>query len=191
MQDFKLFFETGWTHIISPDALDHILFILALGSVYTIRNLKKVLILVTAFTIGHSLTLLLSVLDVIRFSSDWVEFLIPVSIVLMAVWHLVNSHRWQQLKTDYVLAAVFGLVHGMGFANIIRFMLAANQDITVPLLSFNLGVEAGQIALVSVILFLQWLIVQKAGLPQRIWIIVLCSIAGIWGLWMALQRIPF
>src|SRR5690606_31975458 len=117
---------------------------------YTIRNLKKVLILVTAFTIGHSLTLLLSVLDVIRFSSDWVEFLIPVSIVLMAVWHLVNSHRWQQLKTDYVLAAVFGLVHGMGFANIIRFMLAANQDITVPLLSFNLGVEAGQIALVSV-----------------------------------------
>ena len=85
LQDFMFYFKLGWSHIVSLDALDHQLFIIALVAVYTAKNLKQVLILVTAFTIGHSLTLLLSVLDVIRFSSKWVEFLIPCTIFITAL----------------------------------------------------------------------------------------------------------
>ncbi|MCH5596513.1 HupE/UreJ family protein [Niabella ginsengisoli] len=91
MTDFVFYFVEGWKHIISADALDHQLFILALAIVYTFTDWKKVLILVTAFTIGHSLTLALSVLDVISVSSSWVEFLIPVTIVLTALWNMING----------------------------------------------------------------------------------------------------
>ncbi|MBC7615048.1 MAG: HupE/UreJ family protein, partial [Pedobacter sp.] len=99
LSDFLFYFKLGWLHIISIDALDHQLFILALVAVYTAKNVKQVLILVTAFTIGHSLTLLLSVLDVIRFSSKWVEFLIPCTIVITAI-----SNLFKKPTANYYLA---------------------------------------------------------------------------------------
>src|SRR5690606_7260003 len=106
---------------------------------------KKVLVLVTAFTIGHSLTLALSVLDIIRVSSAWVEFLIPVTIALTALWNLVNGKPVKNVNTNYFLALFFGLVHGLGFANSIRMMLASDQSLGWGLLGFNTGLEAGQI----------------------------------------------
>ena len=93
MPDFVFYFGLGWHHIISLDALDHQLFILALASVYTFKNIKQVLILVTAFTIGHSLTLALSVLDIIRFSSKWVEFLIPCTIFITALNNIIQIDK--------------------------------------------------------------------------------------------------
>ena len=114
------------------------------------QNWKQVLVLVTAFTIGHSLTLALSVYDVIRFNEKWVEFLIPCTIITTAVFNLLlKDFEPKSLRLNYFLALFFGLIHGMGFANTIRFMLAKDQGIAAPLLSFNIGLEAGQIVVVT------------------------------------------
>lgn len=189
MNDFKFYFQTGWEHIVSRDATDHILFILALGAVYTFRRWKPLLVLVTAFTVGHSLTLALSAFDVIRFSSTWVEFLIPVTIIITAMFNLVRPAEGNY-KVNYAMALLFGLIHGMGFANTIRFMLAQDQQITVPLLAFNIGLEAGQILIVTLLLCLQWLAVQRIGIDRKIWIRIISLFTLIWGTWMASARLP-
>src|ERR1700710_423565 len=125
MQDFSLYFTWGWHHIISWDALDHQLFIAALAAIYLLKDWRQVLVLVTAFTIGHSLTLALSVLDIIRFSSKWVEFLIPCTIIITALTNLFQKKFTpKSIRINYFLALFFGLVHGMGFANGIRIMMA-------------------------------------------------------------------
>ncbi len=192
MNDFTFYFILGWKHIISLDAMDHLLFITALTSIYLIQNWKQVLILVTAFTIGHSATLVLSVYDLIRFSSNWVEFLIPLTIVLTAALNVVQrNNQSKALQLNYYAALFFGLVHGMGFANTIRFMLAKSQSISVPLLGFNLGLEAGQLVVVLVILLAAFILVTKAGMQQKRWVYVLSAYAGISGLLMCVQRWPF
>ncbi|MBS1571618.1 MAG: HupE/UreJ family protein, partial [Bacteroidetes bacterium] len=125
MQDFVFYLQLGWEHIIALDALDHQLFVLALVAVYTINDLKKILILITAFTIGHSITLALSTLDIIRIPSNWVEFFIPLTIVITALDNIVMKNKQNQLmKMNYYLALIFGLIHGMGFANTARVMLS-------------------------------------------------------------------
>src|SRR5476649_2637916 len=111
MSDFAFYFKLGWEHIISKDALDHQLFILALACVYTIGDIRRVLILVTAFTIGHSLTLALSVYDIIRFSSKWVEFLIPCTIFVTALNNiLLIDKKNVSARINYYLALGFGLI---------------------------------------------------------------------------------
>lgn len=191
MNDFAFFFDLGWKHIISADALDHQLFILALTAVYLKENWKQVLVLVTAFTIGHSLTLALSAYDIIQFSSSWVEFLIPLSIVITAALNFFQKDfKQSSLKKNYVLALVFGWVHGLGFANTIRFMLAKDQSIAKPLLSFNIGLEVGQIVLVGIILLLSYVIVNKAGLPRQWWVWGLSAIAIIISGIICIQRWP-
>ncbi len=191
MTDFSFYFAEGWKHIISADALDHQLFILALAVVYTFKDWKKVLVLVTAFTIGHSLTLALSVLDIIRVSSAWVEFLIPVTIALTALWNLVNGKPVKNVNTNYFLALFFGLVHGLGFANSIRMMLASDQSLGWGLLGFNTGLEAGQIVVVLLILFLGKLLIDGARLPQRIYIFVVSLAVFALAAKMTIERIPW
>lgn len=171
MNDFSFYWVLGWHHIISWDALDHLLFVAALSAIYLIGNWKKVLILVTAFTIGHSLTLALSIYNLIRINSQWVEFLIPVTIIITALFNLFqNDYSPVSLRLNYFLALFFGLIHGLGFANTIRFMLAKDQSITLPLLGFNIGLEVGQIAVVSIILFAGFLIINKIRLQQKWWV---------------------
>ncbi|MBL4678316.1 MAG: HupE/UreJ family protein [Mucilaginibacter sp.] len=192
MSDIGFYFGLGWKHIISTDALDHQLFILALASVYTFNNIKQVLILVTAFTIGHSLTLALSVLDVIRFSSKWVEFLIPCTIFLTAINNLWRVNKKDgSVNINYWLALLFGLIHGMGFANSIRIMLAKDQGIGWGLLGFNLGLEAGQIVVVAIILILAALFINILRVSRRDWVFFIS--AGVFALsvQMALERLPF
>src|SRR3954466_52531 len=126
MSDFSFYFGLGWHHIISLDAFDHLLFITALVAIYNVKEWKKVLILVTAFTIGHSLTLALSVFDIIRFPDKLVEFLIPCTIVITSFSNLFQDRlRSSTVRLNYYLALFFGLIHGMGFANTIRFMLVS------------------------------------------------------------------
>ncbi|WP_374949651.1 HupE/UreJ family protein [Mucilaginibacter sp.] len=192
MSDFVFYFALGWKHIISADALDHQLFILALASVYTFKNLRQVLILITAFTIGHSLTLALSVLDVIRFSSKWVEFLIPCTIFITALNNILQVDKKEgSAKINYYLALGFGLIHGMGFANSIRIMLAKDQSIGMGLFSFNIGLEAGQITVVAIILALAMLFIQYLKVKRRDWVFFLS--AGVFALsvQMAFERLPF
>ncbi len=191
LSDFLFYFKLGWLHIVSLDALDHQLFILALVAVYTVKNLKQVLILVTAFTIGHSLTLLLSVLEVIRFSSKWVEFLIPITIVITSLFNLFKKDfSPKSVNVNYYLALLFGLVHGMGFANSIRMMLAKDQQLGWGLLGFNVGLEIGQIFFVIIILSLTWLSLSIFKIRRREWIIFISAAIFGLALQMALMRIP-
>lgn len=192
MQDFFFYLKLGWSHIISWDALDHQLFILALVAVYTLKDVKKVLILVTAFTIGHSITLVLSILDIVRFPSNWVEFLIPITIVLTAFGNIfMFKHRQKLMKLNYFLALIFGLIHGMGFANSARMMISSEQNIAAPLFGFNIGLELGQVAVVILILSLQFLLMRYLKLNKKYWLIVASGIALIISLVMAIERVPF
>ena len=191
MQDFLFYLQLGWEHIISKNALDHQLFILALIAIFSFRDWKKVLILVTAFTIGHSLTLVLSALDVFRFPSDWVEFLIPCTIVFTALDNIIFSKNEKKLiQLNYYLALLFGLIHGMGFANSVRMMLASEQDITLPLFGFNVGLELGQIIVVAIALFIHYIFSEVLKLSNKIWIYIISVPIFIFALKMALERIP-
>ncbi|WP_267402099.1 MULTISPECIES: HupE/UreJ family protein [unclassified Chryseobacterium] len=192
MQDFLFYLNLGWEHIISLDALDHQLFVLALIAVYSFSDLKKILILVTAFTIGHSVTLALSILDIVRVPSDWVEFLIPLTIVITAFANMVMRNKKQsQNKLAYYLALFFGLIHGMGFANTARVMIAKSQSIAVPLLGFNIGLELGQIAIVFAILILLFILLNIFKINKKDWILFVSSSVFALSLKMTLERLPF
>jgi len=192
MNDVELFFGLGWHHIISAGALDHILFITALSAIYIFKDWKKVLILVTAFTIGHSLTLALSVYDVIRINNKLVEILIPCTIVITAVFNLFHkSFNQKKLQLNYFFALFFGLIHGMGFANSIRFMLPKDESIALPLLSFNIGLEAGQIVIVLLILLLSYLFITILHTPRKVWAYLLSAVALIASLQMIVERLLF
>ena len=188
MKDFLFYLQLGWDHIISLDALDHQLFILALIAAYSFKDSKKLLLLVTAFTIGHCITLALSSFDIIRVKSSWIEFLIPCTIVITALDNiLIKGKRPYQ----FYFALFFGLIHGMGFANTARMMLAKEQSITIPLLGFNIGLELGQIAMVLIILIIFTLVTKFTKLNQRDWLLITSSAAGAVALQMALERMPF
>ncbi len=192
MQDFFMYLQLGWAHIISLDALDHQLFVLALVAAYSYKDWKQLLILVTAFTIGHSITLALSTLDVVRISSSWVEFLIPVTIVLTSLDNiLMRNHENRLMKLNYYLALFFGLIHGMGFANTARMMLAKEQSIFLPLLGFNIGLEIGQIAVVLIILMILFVLLNVFRVQRKDWVMFVSSGVFALSLQMALQRIPF
>jgi hypothetical protein len=192
MSDFVFYFKMGWEHIISRDALDHQLFILALACVYTINDIKRVLVLVTAFTIGHSLTLALSVFDIIRFSSKWVEFLIPCTIFITALNNIFQADSdGRSAKINYYLALCFGLIHGMGFANAIRIMLAKDQTVGLGLFGFNLGLEAGQVFVVAIILIIGIVALNFCKVKKRDWIFFLSAGVFALSLKMALERLPF
>jgi HupE / UreJ protein len=191
MSDIAFYFTTGWHHIISWGALDHILFIIALAAIYLTENWKQVLVLITAFTIGHSLTLALSVYDLIRLDEHWVEFLIPFTILATGVFNfMVKNFKPTSLRMNYFLALFFGLIHGMGFANTIRFMLARNQNIAAPLLSFNIGLEVGQIVVVAIILLLSFILVNKLKLNRTWWVWGLSTLAIIISVNMMVDRWP-
>lgn len=192
MQDFLFYLKLGWEHIISLDALDHQLFVLALIAVYSYSDWKKILVLVTAFTIGHSLTLALSILDIVRVPSNWVEFLIPLTIVLTALGNILMKNKKQsQSKLNYYLALFFGLIHGMGFANTARVMIAKSQSIALPLLGFNVGLEIGQIAIVLGILILLFILLNIFKVNKKDWILFVSSGVFALSLKMTLERIPF
>jgi hypothetical protein len=190
MEDFSFYFGLGWEHIISADALDHQLFIAAIAAIYLLKDWKQVLILVTAFTIGHSLTLALSVMDVVRFNRNWVEFLIPCTIVITAFSNLFQKKFTpRSIRINYFIALFFGLIHGMGFANSIRPMLAKDQGIVSSLLGFNVGLEAGQIVVVLILLLLAHLIVNVFRVERREWVIFLSAAVFSLSLKMAVERI--
>lgn len=192
MQDFWFYFKIGWEHIISMDALDHQLFIAALAAIYLLKDWKQVLILVTAFTIGHSLTLALSVLEILTVPDQWVEFLIPLTIVLTAASNLFQrSFTTRSIRINYFLALFFGLIHGMGFANTIRFMLAKDQSLLNGLLGFNLGLEVGQIVVVSVLMGLSYLVVDRLKVVRREWVIFVSAVVFGLALNIMLERWPF
>jgi len=153
MNDFTLWFTTGLEHIADWNGYDHILFLLVLCAGYDCTEWKKILVLVTAFTIGHSLTLALSVLHIFTIRSQITEFLIPVTILTTAIINIVQSRQAVRNsgKGIYLLALVFGLIHGMGFSYLLLSMLGDSAAVAGPLFSFNVGLEAGQIFIVAIV----------------------------------------
>ena len=191
MRDFGFYFRLGWEHIISTDALDHQLFIAALAAIYLLQDWRQVLILVTAFTVGHSLTLALSVFEIVRFPSNWVEFLIPVTIVITAFSNLFQKKfTSRSVSINYFLALFFGLIHGMGFANSLRFMLAKDQNLGWSLLGFNLGLEVGQIVVVMMLLLVAHIIVNLFNVDRKEWVIFLSAMVFGLASKIVLERIP-
>ena len=191
MNDFTFYFGLGWEHIVSREAADHILFIIALAATYQLNDWKKLLILITAFTAGHSLTLALSVYDVVRVKNNWVEFLIPVTIMATATFNVLQKKiNPSSLRLDYFLALFFGLIHGLGFANTIRFMLAKNETIGVPLLGFNLGIEFGKLLIVTLMLLCSYVFINKAGVKQQWWIRIFSAVTFSVACYMAATRFP-
>ena len=188
MQEFWLYLDLGMDHILDTKGYDHILFVIALASIYVVRDWKKILILVTAFTIGHSITLALATLDVIGFNSELVEFLIPVTIFLTALANIFARSRTikeHKMQANYILALFFGLIHGMGFSNYLRAILGKTSSIFVQLLAFNIGIEIGQIIIVLLFMIVAFIFVDIFRVSRRDWRLVISSaIMGISGLMM-------
>lgn len=180
MSGFGSYFSLGLQHIGDMGAYDHIVFLLALVARYGFRDWKKVLILVTAFTVGHSITLALAALSWIPVQASIIEFLIPVTIFCTAIYNLYQSSGSNEdHKVQYLISLVFGLVHGMGFSNFFRSLLGSQADLTGPLLAFNLGVEAGQLLIVLVALSLSFLVVDLLrALNRRDWTVFLSGAAA-------------
>lgn len=186
------YFNIGWEHIINRSAWDHLLFIMALVAIYVFSDWKQVLILVTAFTIGHSATLILATFNLVKFSSAWIEFLIPVTIMFTAVYDLAKQKAVKgRMQLNYLMALVFGLIHGMGFANGLRSLLGKEGDIFIPLLGFNLGLEAGQVVVVLTVLLLAAIMQGLFKINRKEWIVFISGGAFFAALIMALERIPF
>ena len=192
MNDFLFYLNLGWEHIISLDALDHQLFVLVLVAVFAVKDWKNIFWIITAFTIGHSITLALSVFDIVRAPAKWVEFLIPLTIVITALDNILMRNKQNNLmKMNFYLALFFGLIHGMGFANTARMMIANEQHIFVPLLGFNIGLELGQIAVVAAILIIQFILLNLFKVNRKDWIMFISSGVFALSLKMILERIPF
>ncbi|PWT72686.1 MAG: HupE / UreJ protein [Bacteroidetes bacterium] len=193
MEDFNLYFRLGTDHILSWDALDHLLFITALCLRYLIRDWKKVIILVTAFTIGHSITLAAGAMGLVPFSRTWIEFLIPLTILATAIANLRQKPippQNRSLPLIYFFALFFGLIHGLAFAS--SFLsLEGKEKLVVHLFAFNLGIEVAQIFVVAIVLLCSFLVVQLLQLSRIGWIRIGSFLIVIVSLKMAFERWPY
>jgi len=192
MNDFNFYFSLGWEHIITLDALDHILFIAVLAAIYMLKDWKQVLILVTAFTIGHSITLVLSSKELVKLDENLIEFLIPCTIAITAITNLFQrSFTPKAVRINYFLALFFGLMHGLAFANILKEILAKEQSFAFSMFSFSLGLETGQILIVLLVLLLCQLFIQFLKVERRHWVIFISAAVFALSLEMSAQRWPW
>ncbi|MCU0367297.1 MAG: HupE/UreJ family protein [Cyclobacteriaceae bacterium] len=184
MSEFALYFGLGREHILDYlNGYDHILFVLALCALYSVHDWKKILILVTAFTIGHSVTLALATLEIVNVDSALIEFLIPLTIFITSTANLFRSEQAiskTKVQMNYLFALFFGLIHGLGFSNFLRSLLGKDHSIISQLLAFNLGLELGQIIVVTLFLALSFILVDLMKVSRRDLKLVLSSaIAGV------------
>ncbi len=196
MNEFSLYLRMGYHHIASLGAWDHILFVAALTAAYGVHEWKRIAVLVTAFTLGHSTTLALATFNVVSASPRVVEPLIAATIVFMAFAAIgdqlappTEESRTAAMRRRYATAGVFGLIHGLGFASGLRALLGAESSIALPLFGFNLGLEFGQILIVSVFFVAglaadRWLRVRR-----RDWVLILSGAAAGIGLTLLIDRI--
>jgi ABC-type antimicrobial peptide transport system permease subunit len=194
MSVFQLYLRLGIDHIADIQSYDHILFVVSLCIIYPIKQWKKLLILITAFTIGHTSTLVLATLQIVKIPTDIIEFLIPVTIFMTALGNVLQksdkfsavSHRYK-----YALAMFFGLIHGLGFSNYLRSMLSKEEGLFLPLLSFNIGIELGQILIVLIIIGLTIFAVDMLGTKRREWNLIFSGASMGIALTMAIERFPW
>lgn len=180
---FSTYIQLGFHHIFDFKAYDHMLFLLALSAIYTLGNWRKVIVLVTSFTIGHSITLVLATFNIIQFDTDLIEFLIPVTILLTCITNFfkLKGAAGKQptiLSLHNLMALFFGLIHGMGFSNFLKAMLGRSGSIWQQLLAFNIGIELGQLLIVAILLVVGAVVMNVFHAKKRDWIMVLSSAAA-------------
>jgi hypothetical protein len=180
---FSTYLELGISHILDINAYDHLLFIIVLTAPFTLKYWKKVVIMATAFTLGHSITLILSTFDLVRFPTSIIEFLIPCTILATSIYNLLrkeNELQGKKLILSYNMAAFFGLIHGMGFSNFLRASLLPGEEnsLFIQLLAFNIGIEVSQIIIILILLILYWVLNTLVRLNHTLWLRIL-SIFGI------------
>ena len=179
MEELKLFFELGLTHVLDINGYDHVLFLIVLAAPYLFSNWKKVLFLVTVFTVGHSISLILSSYSFVSVNSSLVEFVIPVTIAVTALFNLFSSGKMisnTKIGLVFFVTLFFGVVHGLGFSSYFK-MIVGNTDYKfVPLIEFALGVEVAQIIIVIIVLVLASIAQSILNVSKRDWVLVVSSI---------------
>ena len=178
MSDFWLLVELGFSHVWDWQGYDHLLFLAALCLPFSTRQWKPLLWLITCFTIGHSLSLILASLEVVKVSSIWIEFLIPVSIAATAVYNMIYARAVWVRNNQLVMwvTLFFGVVHGFGFAGYFELIRDVEQPLWSSLLFFALGIEAAQIVLGALMLLLSFVVLNVLGRNRRDWVLVVSSV---------------
>jgi hypothetical protein len=182
LNDFLFWLKIGVEHIADLKAYDHILFLLVLFIPFELSGWKSLLLLVTAFTIGHSITLITSTLKIFSFPTELVEFFIPLTILATCIQNLrkLNSDSIKVNPMTYLIVLSFGFIHGMGFSVLLRSLLGSEESIILPLLSFNIGIELGQILILAVFYVLYYLFRRIFSLdPYNIRFFVSSAVWGI------------
>jgi hypothetical protein len=192
MNFFYFYYQLGISHILDLMGYDHLLFIITLSAVYQYTDWRRMLILISSFTIGHSLTLALATLGFVIIPANLVEILIPVTILITSIANLVALKGYEQKPNYYLikygLSLLFGLIHGLGFSNFLRAIFTSTNDIILPLLAFNLGLETGQIITIAFVLVIGFVCIHKLKLKQQTWTQVLSGIAAIVSIWLIITR---
>ena len=193
MNEFGLYFTLGREHIIDWQGIDHILFVLVLCVRYQFVDWRKLLVLITAFTIGHSVTLALSVFNLVYFSAKWIEFLIPITIVITTISNVFVKKFVYKTKFPFIyfLALGFGLIHGLGFSNYLKSLLGKDDSIWLQLLAFNVGLEVGQLLIVAGVLILSLILVILLKINRRDYILWISGGVFALAMEMCLHRWPF
>ena len=201
MSEFLTFAQLGVRHIVDIEAMDHIIFLVALAAIYRFRDLKKVLWVITAFTIGHSVTLALAVTGLLALPSNIIEFLIPVTIVATGIENLLvrdRAHAAWGGRYRPVFAGIFGLVHGAGFANYLKALFV--DRLAIPLFGFNVGIELGQVVVLAGIAIAFFCVDQAivrvrssnaSWQPLRVRIVGISTLVVLVGSAWAAQRAPW
>lgn len=179
MDNFIFFLKQGIYHVLDWNAYDHVLFLIALAVVYEFRNWKKVLWLISLFTIGHTFTLLLAVYKIVAVNVNLIEFLIPVTIIITAIVNILfvkNTTKNKKTNTNLIFALFFGLIHGLAFAGGFKMLIGKSESKLIPLLEFALGIEVAQLIIVFVILLLGFIFQTIFRFSKRDWILITSSI---------------
>ncbi|MEM6725617.1 MAG: HupE/UreJ family protein [Bacteroidota bacterium] len=195
MSAFGVYFQFGFGHITDLAAYDHLLFLVTLCAVYPLKAWRQIVVLVTAFTIGHSLTLALVALDVFRLPAPLIEVLIPITILVTAIYNVGFAHAQptrvfsRVMLGHYSITFLFGLIHGMGFSNHFRSLVRSTNELIQTLLAFNLGVEVGQLCIVGVYLLILFLATKLTDVKQSAWNLFLSGAGAGVAFVMLLERL--
>ncbi len=179
MSDFWFYFKIGLEHVLDWKAYDHILFLIVLTVPYLFKDWKRVFLLVTLFTVGHTLSLILSVYGVVRVNTGIVEFLIPITILVAALYNVFTAGKGAQkdkLGILLITALFFGLVHGLGFSTFFKQLTAHLASRLLPLAEFALGIEAAQLIIVLIVLILSFIFQTVFRFSRRDWVMVISAV---------------
>ncbi|OIV43375.1 HupE/UreJ family protein [Flavobacterium johnsoniae] len=179
MSQFWIYFQIGLKHVLDINAYDHVLFLIALTVPYSFKDWKRILLLVSVFTIGHTLALILSVFGIIAIKVNIVEFLIPITILITALFHLFTAGKATKndgINLIFFVTLFFGIIHGLGFSNYFKTILGGSPSSKLlPLGEFALGIEAAQLVVVFVVLVISYIVQTVFRFSKRDWALVMSA----------------